>query len=356
MKYYITTLPGIENIAKQELVKKFKGLRINNIVRAKNNTLVFFNYKGNGLELLQIKTAEDLYADLGGIKLGLNKKDLVTLDRYTKSLSVLETGLHLHRQIYNKKSKKTTFRVVAQASSDYKAYRRVDAQKVVERSIANKYNKKWKIVDDDSQLEFWLHLIKNKAYLGLRLSDKRMRHRTYKIEHLPASLRPTVAYALVWLSDIQDDDIFLDPMCGAGTILIERSQAGRYKQLIGGDINKKTVELAKKNIGRKYKPILIELQDAQKLSLSDNSVNKVVSNLPWGKQIGSHQENKVLYDKFLKEVIRVLKSRGKAVFLTSESKIMINILQKQTNFRLINTYKNIFVLGQRADIFIIKKI
>ena len=43
----------------------------------------------------------------------------------------------------------------------------------------------------------WLTIDGQRAICGLRLSDATMRHRTYKMEHLPASLRPTIAAAMV---------------------------------------------------------------------------------------------------------------------------------------------------------------
>ena len=44
-----------------------------------------------------------------------------------------------------------------------------------------------------------------------------------------------VAAALAWLSEPRDDDIVLDPLCGVGTVLIERAHLGRYAMLLGGD-------------------------------------------------------------------------------------------------------------------------
>src|SRR3989344_363953 len=107
-----------------------------------------------------------------------------------------------------------------------------------------------------------------------------MRHRTYKVQSLPASLRPSIAHALVWVSEINKDDIFLDPMCGAGTILIERANAGPYRHLLGGDIRQEAVDAALANIGEKYKPIEAKVWDATSLPLQDKSITKIVSNLP----------------------------------------------------------------------------
>ena len=38
-----------------------------------------------------------------------------------------------------------------------------------------------------------------------------MRHRTYKVEHFRASLRPTMAAALAWLADLKPKQVVVDP-------------------------------------------------------------------------------------------------------------------------------------------------
>lgn len=355
MKYYITTFPGIEIIAKDEIETKWSGIKVGKIKKARNNSLVFFDFKGNSKELIKIGTAEDLYIPICNLKLTGTKKDLKDLQQAVKLAKDVELALAEHRKLKAvNTSKRTTFRVVAQATGDRYGYRRIDAQKAVERGIDERYNRKWKLVDDEAVIEFWLHLINKEVVIGVRLSDKTMRHRSYKLEHLPASLRPTIAWALVWISGISEHDVFLDPMCGAGTILIERAQAGPYKQLLGGDIRPEAITVAKKNIGKKYKPISVKVWDARKLPLKNNSVDKVVCNLPFGRQIGSHQENQELYFAVTKELIRVLKPKGKAVLLTSEWKLMNNVISQNKNLKLLKSYKLVEVLGCQADIFVLQ--
>src|SRR5437588_40852 len=77
-------------------------------------------------------------------------------------------------------------------------------------------------LEEIDAVEFWLTIDGATAVCGLRLSDKTMRHRTYKGEHLPASLRPTVAAAMVRLAEARAGQVVLDPTCGAGTILAEQ--------------------------------------------------------------------------------------------------------------------------------------
>lgn len=74
-----------------------------------------------------------------------------------------------------------------------------------------------------------------------------MRHRLYKREHLLASLRPTVAAALSWLSRPTARDIVLDPLCGVGTIVIEQALQGPFEQAVGGDLRAEAVHVAQRN-------------------------------------------------------------------------------------------------------------
>ena len=100
-------------------------------------------------------------------------------------------------------------------------YFRRHAREALAKGLAGKLPAKWKHADEDAAVEVWLTIDGPTAYCGVRLSDKTMRHRTYKVEHLPASLRPTVAAAMVRLAGAGPGMVFVDPMCGAGTILAE---------------------------------------------------------------------------------------------------------------------------------------
>src|SRR5260221_3452407 len=75
---------------------------------------------------------------------------------------------------------------------------------------------------------------------------------------MPASIRPTVAAAMVRLADLKPNQTVLDPMCGAGTILAEAylSTKGRKTsegtswpmRFVGGDIDAGHVRAAQANL------------------------------------------------------------------------------------------------------------
>lgn len=354
MQYYVTVFPGLERIVSEELKERF-GIETFAPIEGRNNVLVPFETKVDVKELLTIGTAEDLFAALDEYPFTGARYELTTVPAALRELPTLDLALTYHRKTLPSSKRKTTFRVVAQAIHDPKEYRRVDMQLALEEAVLKRYHRRWELVEDEAALEIWAHLLHDKIILGLRLSDERMRHREYKREHVPASLRPTVAYAMVWLSDIKDEDVFLDPMCGAATILIERAEAGRYKQLYGGDIRPEALAAAQTNVGNKFKPIELNQWDARHLPFEDGTIDKIVCNLPFGKQIGSPDENQELYGSFLKEVSRLLKSDGKAVLLTSEAHLLKEHIAPLRDLKIVREERHIKVLGCPASIFVLAK-
>lgn len=365
MKFYITTVPGIAPVAAEELQQKFPRVVILSKRNIRNNDIIVIE-NVDEFQLSELKSTEDFFFYLGEMHLSGNRSDLDLVGSFWDECASLEFGLTAHRNINGGrgKSKRTKFRVVVQAEDVlWRKYRRVDIQKYSGRAISERYGRRWKFVDDDAHIEFWVQQIKSKLLFGIRLSDKTMRHRKYKMVNLVASLKPTVAYAMVFLAGIDGDDVFVDPMCGVGTILIERALAGGYLRILGGDIDLEAVSSAKMNVAGIDRGIgqsvdqKMEIQkwDAGKLPLTDNSVDKIVTNLPWGRKVGSVEDNKILYPAFFDEVLRVLKSGGRGVFLTSEWDLMKTILGRTENLVLKRQIKNIKIQGYKADIYVLEK-
>jgi tRNA (guanine6-N2)-methyltransferase len=227
-------------------------------------------------------------------------------------------------------------------------YRRVDAQIAVERGIAARPDHRWRL-SADGGIEIWLTQWPGEALLMVRLSDERMRHRTSKVEHRPASLRP--AAALAWLTSPRDDDVFLDPMCGAGTILIERAHLGRYRALIGGDVDPEAVATARANIGSRYQPISIHEWDARQLPLDAGSVTAPAVNLPFGAQVGSVEENRDLYPAFLREAVRVLRPGARCVALSGDVRTLGDALRRNNRLVRRATYP-VIILGRRVAVVV----
>ena len=352
--YIANVVPGLEELATRELQNQLSGSRIDHVIKLfdERGVIIMVHYSGPPAQLLQLRITEDVFALITELRNIPPTRSALHIIRSTVNQSkLINQALSIKNKLSPKHRRKTTFRIVMRKSGDH-AFRRVDAQKAIERGLVQRFPD-WTPVNSDAHIEVWANLVEHYFVAGLRLSDDTMRHRSYKRANIPASLKPTIAYAMVLLSEPRDDDIFLDPMCGAGTILIERAQSGRYKLIIGGDINPQAVDATLTNVGPKYKPIEIKCWDARKLSVSDKSVTNIVTNMPFGNQVGKKEDLHKLYPELIREWVRVLIPGGRMVLLTSETRLLRHIIKQYNQLRLMSNIK-IMVRGYPATIHVIQ--
>lgn len=364
LTYLAQTQPGFEAIAADEIERALDGATVRGTRSvADKNSMLLFDYPGDARDLLELRTVEDIFVVLATLPdVPPTREALRALEQAAVRATAVEPALALARQTQPGRGGrgKLRFRVVSRQVGQA-AYRRVDAQRAVERGIAGRGDHRWQLAEDGA-IELWLTLLPNRAagpsqseaILALRLSDERMRHREYKIEHLPASLRPTAAAALAWLTRPSDEDVFLDPMCGAGTILIERAHMGRYKQLLGGDRREEALAVARANVGPRYKPIELRQWDARDLPLDAGSVSAAAVNLPFGRQVGTPDENRGLYPAFLREIARVLRPGGRLVALSGDRQTFAESARRASQLARRESYP-VQVLGQPATIYVLER-
>lgn len=349
---YAITLPGLESVAADEITRDLGGE-----VKKTERGVVLFRVDEIGPELLKLRCVEDVFLLAWGTdSLTYRAVDLKQIRHWTAKEADWQNLLRLHHGVHPKPKGKPTYRLVTQMTGTH-AYRRIDARAEMAHGLAGVFPASWRPAEENAAVEVWLTINGATAVCGVRLSDKTMRHRTWKTEHTPASLRPTMAAAMVRLAGAAPGDWVLDPMCGAGTIMGEqielskRRRAGRV-EVIGGDIEMNALRAAAANL-RKVGPVLLSHWDAGRLPLGTQSIDRIVSNPPFGKQLSSPEEIGPLYRSLAAESDRVLKDGGRAVFLVSEMAELRDALrpyqwQPQKQLR-------VEVLGQGATISVWRK-
>jgi 23S rRNA G2445 N2-methylase RlmL len=319
---YATVQPGLEEIAAEEITRDLGGS-----VKKTDRGLVVFRVPQISPELLQLRTTEDVYLLAWGTDaLTYRAVDLEKIERWTAREPDWARLLQLHHGVHPKPKGKPTYRLVAQMTGTH-GYRRIDARSAMARGLAGKLPASWRPAEENASVEVWLTIDGKQAVCGLRLSDATMRHRTYKAEHLPASLRPTVAAAMVRLAGAAPGETVLDPLCGAGTILAEQLALARQRragaiEVVGGDIDRVAVQAAAANlrtVGRRW---TLARWDARRLPLGNDSVDRVVTNPPFGVQLGEPEEIGPLYKAVVAEANRVLRPGGRAVFLVGTGALL----------------------------------
>ena len=313
-------------------------------------------YAGAVRDLLALRTVEDVFVALGTLRLSGQPADLKALERAPFWGGSLRQALKAWEEATGRVVvKRQVFRVVVQAEDvAWRHYRRSDLGLAAERAVLG--GSSWRLDREAAPLEIWLQQAGRELVVGLRLSTGSMRQHGGREAERGAALRPSVAAAMVRLTNPADDDVFLDPMCGTGTLLLERAAAGRYQMLLGGDADPAAVEATLANFGPRHQPRRIERWDATRLPLEDASVTNLACNLPWGRQVSEQAALPSLYGGMLREARRVLAPGGRMVLLTSEWKLLKNAIKGRPEFELEQTLANIEILGRRADIFSLRKV
>lgn len=347
MIYSIFVNAGLENIARQEIIARFGDTKQFKIVTRKPQRIIF-QYMGNPKDVLSLRTAESLFLVI---------KHFTNMTRSRRSLTSIRNSLNRQnfsqaitacRQVGLSVRKRVSFRVISRMSG-YRNFQKRDLQQIVERSLIDKG---WTLSHSETGIDVWAEIHGEDGYISVRLSRPDMSQRSYKQVQVPHTLKPTVAHSMVMLSKPHPDDIFLDPMCGAGTILLERAFSGRYRYLIGGDLSEEALRATQKNFGRQHQPRQFLHWDSEVLPIQPNSVDKIVCNLPIDGIGTTNTEIYNHYHCFIKQFEDVIKPGGKMVLLSMQPAPLNRVLKNQDKLKT-RQQVGINLNGKRGRIFVV---
>jgi tRNA (guanine6-N2)-methyltransferase len=359
--YIAHTQPGFEGVAAEEIVARYAAApgrdrgpamrELGRRVMPERAGMTIFSAP-RPEPLSGARTIEDLFA-LAGYSdgLGTSPATLEKVRTLAHEAPYVEEALEARVRMTpgSRAGRRLGFRVIARIAGEHE-FRRLDFQRAVDRGIAERGDHSWRLAGDDADVEFWATLLGGEMFLAVRLVDERMRHREYKVAHRPGSLRASIAAALGWLSQPGADDFVVDPMCGAGTILIERAHLGRQAMLAGFDRDASAIAAAHENIGPRYRPLGLVQADALRLPLGNAAATHLITNLPWGTKYGSHGENRRLYPRLVEEFARVVRPGGRLVMLTAERMLMREVANR--GFVRVESVKRVMILGAPAVVYL----
>ncbi len=348
------TQPGFEGVAQSELAAVAGGFRAlgRRIIPGRNGIILFA--AGEPESLNRLRAVEDLFALVGYRRALYSHLILEQARGAARATPLIDPALSTRaRMTPSPKGKRGhSFRVVVRIAGQ-QPFRRSDLQRAVERGVLERTDHRWRLADDqEGAIEFWATLIDRELFLALRLSDRHLRHREYQLSHRPAALRPAVGAALAWLSEPRPQDIVMDPLCGTATILVERAHLARHRLLLGADNSLDAICAAQANLGPRHKPWQLARWDATALALRDRCIDKIVTNLPWGKKLGGREQNQRLYPRLLAEFRRVTKREGLIVILSGETRLMAQLI-REMKFQRARSLP-VQILGARAAVYVLR--
>jgi tRNA (guanine6-N2)-methyltransferase len=355
MLYLIQTMPGLAALTWREIEaigptgedsQPPRQIAVRSVPG--RNDLVLVDLRGGPKRLLNLRTAEDVFVVAGrGHRIAPDDRGLRQIYAATKGEGQPGLALDVWRRANGRKLS-GTYRIVARSVGDQR-YTRRQLAKAVSDAVSDGWPGKWREVEEDADLEIWATLVEAELYVAVRLSDASMRQRG-KIAHLPASLRPALAGAMILLTRPSVTDVFLDPMAGAGTLVTERVAAGGFRQIFAGDNAPAAMRAMQANLRGLPGSVNVRRWDAAHLPLETASVDKIAVNMPFGRQISEGEDLGGLYRDTLREMARVLKPGGRLIALVGNTRLLDSARAHAAPALRATDRHRVMVLGTPATI------
>lgn len=212
-----------------------------------------------------------------------------------------------------------------------------------------------KLVNSVADYEIELRLLEKKdgtfaAMLKLfTMEDSRFR---YRKEHIAASIAPVNAALTAQLAKpyLKENAQILDPFCGVGTMLIERSKAVKAGVMYGIDIFGEAIDKAHINTMAANCNIYYINKDFFAFE-HDYLFDEVITNMPQVTAAKPKQEIRILYREFFRKVQIHLKPEAVLVLYATEPQFVKEAVAEHNGYRM----EKQFVLNEKnqTSVFVI---
>lgn len=124
-----------------------------------------------------------------------------------------------------------------------------------------------------------------------RLANEDRKGVTADVKYI-STLRPSTTFLMFQLAEYRVGEVFLDSMCGVGTIPIWCAEFSQNRVFaLGGELDSLAVGKAGQNAASSVRNADIMQWDATALPLRSQSVDKILIDLPFGVRCGNHRIN-----------------------------------------------------------------
>ena len=307
-RIFAVTTRGLEAVSADELAT-LPGVTVEQIAYRR----VFASSQGSLAPLLSLRTVDDVFLYLDTWHEIARARQTLNVLRDSSAHLNLDAALAICKQIRTIQNP-PTFSITANFVGK-RNYTTDEIKQACALGIVETHG--WVYSEDDTKADLNVRVFieGDRAVVGLRLAARSLSKRSYKQEHVLGSLKPAVAAALLQLANVTANIRLLDPCCGAGTILIEAKAYGA--EAWGGDSSQQALTAARLNAAQAGVDVDIQQWDARALPLFDKSVDRVVSNLPWGRAVTTESLLPTLYQEISEEIERILQPGGQTVLLTN---------------------------------------
>jgi tRNA (guanine6-N2)-methyltransferase len=192
----------------------------------------------------------------------------------------------------------------------------------------------------------------------VRLTPRPLATRDWRVCDMPGALNASVAAAMVEMTNPRRNDAFFNPMCGSGTLLIERVGRMPVDLAAGCDTDPDALACGRENVRAAGLGHMIDLleMDAAALDLPDGAFTALAADLPWGQLSGEHAENPALYRAVLREWARIAARGARLAVVTHEVTVFEDLLGEIADVWALIDVVKVFQGGLHPRIYVFARL
>jgi len=203
-----------------------------------------------------------------------------------------------------------TFRVTSVRNGEHD-FTSIDVQRVSGTGLQEQYDTEVDLEDFDLDVHVDVH--DTRCLVSIQHTREALSRRQERIFTPHAGLKTNVAYGLLQLPRLDGPpEVFLDPFCGSGTILVEAADEWPDADLYGNDWDETVVAGARTNLGAEDLSDRITIREGDVWHLAETfndlagEVDLMVTNPPFGQRMGSSMDFLPFYRRILEQTAEVL--------------------------------------------------
>lgn len=180
-------------------------------------------------------------------------------------------------------------------------YKSVDVAGVIGERVIEKFD--WPVSLTDFDMEIVCILFQDSMITGISLADPakiKFKSRLANEDRSAlgmdvdyvSTLRPSTTFLMFQLAEYELGDVFLDSMCGVGTIPVCCAEFSCNQVFaLGGELDDLPVGKAGQNAAVRARNVGVMQWDSTRLPLRSDSIDKVMIDMPFGVRCGNHRLN-----------------------------------------------------------------
>ncbi|MHC4480835.1 MAG: methyltransferase domain-containing protein [Planctomycetota bacterium] len=316
--YAVTCLYGLESILAGE-VRELLG------AEAEHHWCeVVFPFAGPPARLRELRVGGNVFLLMDRFPIGHTVPDLKALEEHLRAVP-LGAWERCHAELAGEATHASAVSISVTRKGEHN-YSYMDVEELALKALGESTGRRTTL--EPRPLELRIEIHGEWCRLLGRLTPAPLSQRAYMRYRGPFETEPTLAAAMVRLSEPGPADLFLDPFCGVGTVPIERARAGRAGAILAGDDKVKRVAWAEGNARSAGVLVHVACWDALALPFADRSFTHVVSGPPQSDPSTGRPWQLGDFARLVHESLRVLRHGGRMVWLMQHGRLLRQALKR----------------------------